>query len=317
MAALKKGERLVVAILIKKEYEEARMSIAELENDQLDLVILSQINAHHFSGRLAGHRTESQKSIRVKEYTNFHYKTHNICLKTFMFLHGVGKKHFHNLMKHYQLNGVNVRKLPWNASTIHDKERAVTFIKNFAEANALPLPGRMPKFYDYNIMLLPTNVSKASVHRDYVKSSEELQQTSDTPVRTFGYREFCRLWSEVVPFIRSMPPADDLCFTCQNNSTLIMKSANQSEDEKTKRLLMAQEHLELAKRQRYYYKDKVAASRSAIDQQPSNKSVTLSYSFDHAQQIHYPSRPQNPGPLYFKTPCKCGLEYVMKVIAHN
>ena len=123
-------------------------------------------------------------------------------------------------------------------------------------------------------MVLPTNVSKASVHRNYVKSSEELQQTSDTPVRTFGYREFCRLWSEVVPFIRSMPPADDLCFTCHNNSTLIMKSANQSEDEKTKRLLMAQEHLYLAKRQRYYYKDKVAASKSAIDQQPSNKSVT-------------------------------------------
>ena len=36
-------------------------------------------------------------------------------------------------------------------------------------------------------------------------------------------------------------------------------------------------------------------------------SVTLSYSFDHAQQIHYPNSPQQPGPLYFKTPCKCGI----------
>ena len=105
-----------------------------------------------------------------------------------MFLHGIGKKRFCTLMKHYQLNGVtvqthgNVRRLPWNASTVHDKQRAVTFIKNFAEANSLPLPGRMPKFHDYNIMLLPTNVSKASVHRAYVKSSEELELTSDTPV---------------------------------------------------------------------------------------------------------------------------------------
>ena len=37
-------------------------------------------------------------------------------------------------MKHYQLNGVtvrthgNFRKLPWNASTLADKERAVTLI---------------------------------------------------------------------------------------------------------------------------------------------------------------------------------------------
>ena len=49
----------------QKEYEDARMSMAELENDQLDLVILSQINAHHFSGRLAGHRTETEKSLTL------------------------------------------------------------------------------------------------------------------------------------------------------------------------------------------------------------------------------------------------------------
>ncbi len=28
---------------------------------------------------------------------------------------------------------------------------------------------------------------------------------------------------------------------------------------------------------------------------------------DHAQQVHYPSRPQEPGTLYFKTPRKCGI----------
>ena len=74
----------------------------------------------------------------------------------------------------------NVRKLPWNASTIEDKERTVTFIKIFAEANSLPLPGRMPKFHDCNIMLHPTDASKTSVHRAYIKSSKELEQKSGT-----------------------------------------------------------------------------------------------------------------------------------------
>lgn len=32
------------------------MQICELESDQLDLVILSQIHAHHFMNKLAGHR---------------------------------------------------------------------------------------------------------------------------------------------------------------------------------------------------------------------------------------------------------------------
>ena len=38
----------------------------------------------------------------------------------------------------------------------------------------------------------------------------------------------------------------------------------------------------------------------------SNQLFTC-YSFDFAQQIHIPSNPQQPGPMYFKTPRKCGV----------
>ena len=298
----------------EEKLAETRMSMAELENDQLDLVILSQINAHHFSGKLFGHRNKEQKARRAKEYTNFFYMGRNICQKMFLFIHGIGMKRFRNLMKHYQLNGVttrthgNVRRLPWNASTVGDKERAIKFIENFAEVNALPLPGRMPKFYDYNVMLLPTSSSKASVYRDYVTASQVLQESSVPTIRVFGYREFCRLWLEVVPYIRVMPPADDLCLVCQNNTTKIMQSANLSEDEKKARLIQHQEHLDTAKKQRQYYREKVASSKSVLKSNQGDKSsVTLSYSFDHAQQVHYPSHPQKPGPLYFKTPRKCAI----------
>ena len=33
----------------------------------------------------------------------------------------------------------------------------------------------------------------------------------------------------------------------------------------------------------------------------------MHYSFDYAQQVHYPTNPQQPGPIYFKTPRKCGI----------
>ena len=39
--------------------------------------------------------------------------------------------------------------------------------------------------------------------------------------------------------------------------------------------------------------------------------LTMHYSFDFAQQIHIPSNPMQPGPIYFKTPCKCGIFGVM------
>ena len=35
--------------------------------------------------------------------------------------------------------------------------------------------------------------------------------------------------------------------------------------------------------------------------------ATIHYSFDYAQQVHIPSNPQQPGPIYFKTPRKCGI----------
>ena len=33
----------------------------------------------------------------------------------------------------------------------------------------------------------------------------------------------------------------------------------------------------------------------------------IHYSFDFAQQVHFPSDPLQPGPIYFKCPRKCGL----------
>lgn len=294
-----------------------RMGMAELETDQLDLVILSQLNAHHYSGELLGHRTEEElrqrTAKRVKDYTSFFYQNKSICMKTFLFIHYIGKKRFRNLLKHYKLNGIaprrhgNIKRHPWHAADISDKERAVNFIKNVAEAHALPLPGRLPKFYDYNIMLLPTHFTKATVHRDYAEATKALVKESDKPFGCFGYREFCRLWLEVVPYIRVLPPADDLCHVCQENNAQILKSINLSEDEKTTRLIAAQQHLECAKVQRNHYRECVKSSKQNIVDAHKLPALTLSYSFDHAQQVHYPSNPQQPGPLYFKTPRKCGI----------
>ncbi len=74
-----------------------------------------------------------------------------------------------------------------------------------------------------------------------------LEDTLKQPVQCYGYREFCRLWSEVVPYIRVMPPAADLCPICQDNVTCLLKSANFSEDEKTKLHAKAQDHLTTAR----------------------------------------------------------------------
>ena len=39
--------------------------------------------------------------------------------------------------------------------------------------------------------------------------------------------------------------------------------------------------------------------------------TTMHSLFDFAQQIHIPSNPMQPGPIYFKTPCKCRIFGIM------
>ena len=44
---------------------------------------------------------------------------------------------------------------------------------------------------------------------------------------------------------------------------------------------------------------------------PCSLNGTKHYSFDFPQQVHIPSNPMQPGPIYFKTPRKCGICGVM------
>ena len=40
---------------------------------------------------------------------------------------------------------------------------------------------------------------------------------------------------------------------------------------------------------------------------PASNPITVHYLFDFAQQVHYPSDPLQPGPIYFLTPRKAAL----------
>lgn len=44
---------------------------------------------------------------------------------------------------------------------------------------------------------------------------------------------------------------------------------------------------------------------------PCSTDGTMHYSFDYAQQVHYPSNPMQSGPIYFKTLRKCRIFGVM------
>lgn len=105
--------------------------------------------------------------------------------------------------------------------------------------------------------------------------------------------------------------------TCQKNTKKISGRANVSEDEKTAAIDEHRAHLCKAKRERDLYNAAVDESKEIVKENPvisllapnlpCSLGGTVHYSHDYAQQVHFPTNPQQPGPIYFKTPRKCGI----------
>ena len=95
----------------------------------------------------------------------------------------------------------------------------VRFILNFAEENAIILPGRIPGFKRDDVKALPSNLSKSAVWRVYKAAVKE----GDRVVASSTFR---KMWSQLLPYVVVCKPASDLCWVCQANNNLIVKQAS-------------------------------------------------------------------------------------------
>ncbi|XP_045551199.1 uncharacterized protein [Salmo salar] len=80
-----------------------------------------------------------------------------------------------------------------------DLQRVVNFINNYAEDNAIVLPGRHPHKH-LGGKLLPPHVTKAAVWHLYKESMTTLE------VRVVGLPSFRNLWGKLLPHISSTAP---------------------------------------------------------------------------------------------------------------
>ena len=167
----------------REHYEISRMQCAELSKAELDLVILGQIAALLKDTTQTGaHRpsAERQRTTMV-----FHHHGVPICRETFLKLHSIGKIWCTKLHNGYKSDLVNYRARPFqeregklsrfglttrvhgncrrkpkHALAIEELKSLVTFLNNYAEKNAILLPGRIPGYKRDTIQLLPSSTTK-------------------------------------------------------------------------------------------------------------------------------------------------------------
>ena len=247
----------------------------------------------------------------------YYYHVQRLCMRTFLFLHCLHRNRFYSLVKHYHKNGLslqvhwNKNQLPSSTSSAETVEQVVKFILNTAEEQALLLPRRVPGFKRIDLKLLPSHLTKHGLWRTYTNIC------IGTGKPSMGYSKFCDLWNQLCPFIVIMRPATDLCWTCQKNNNRIRNTVNLPESDKAEAVRAQEQYLLLATGERNFYnccresKDGIQEYLKVVDfaveRKPYSYDGTVHYSYDYAQQLHFTADPNQPGPIYFKTPRKCAL----------
>lgn len=192
----------------------------------------------------------------------------------------------------------------------------MNFLTNYAEENTVLLPGRIPGFKNDDIRLLSSSETKMNVWRTFKTVCEEMGK------QAVGYTSFTKLWQQFHPDLLIAKPMTDLCLTCQQNISKLLRSANLPDNEKSQCVLAQQEHLNCIQTEREFHRNTCTESKNNLERladkiefdeqhDPCSIHTVIHYSFDFAQQIHIPSNPMQPGPIYFKTPRKCGIFGVM------
>ena len=306
-----------------EEVADARRDFRLLSLEERNSSLLHQLRSFSHVSEF----TQSARAMWQRQRQKFDYRINAdrpVCRDVFLFLHDETVRRLKRLQAHLNEHGTmppihgNVGRTPANACPGESRDLIRTFVANYADSHGLPDPGRDLRKGDGRLrILLPSVMNYASVHRVYDKS---MRRTGGCPV---GYRTFVRTWQQVLPHIVFSDPRTDLCIVCEefkkelNRTAALLDEQKEAQQAKVYRDALA--HLRLAQQERTFYRarTKIAkqhhaklaskARKPRAQVKANSRHMAAHYSWDFAQQLHYPFENQQVGPIYFKTPRRAQL----------
>lgn len=188
----------------------------EFDKKEQDLMILMYLQAHRRlpflqdeCGKAAKRgfsRVMSNSDAEYRRDITYYFAGHVVCRDFFLFIHDIGKRRYVNLLHHYDTKAIvqrvhgNTGKTPnrENVLKVHQIEKAVAFIRAYADKFGIPLPGRMTKLKGSRIIKLPSSDSKSRVYRQYEQATK-LKKGE----RIIGWSAFRKIWKKYVPYIET------------------------------------------------------------------------------------------------------------------
>ena len=138
----------------RDHYTTMRAQASELSWGELNMTIMGQLMALTCYGPHPLNSTRWRHSLkeREKSTTLYHHQGLRICRQTFHFLHGIGVFRVKAIKALLESQGLVPRvhghtgRIPPNALILEDMQNIVKFVMQYAEANAILLPGRVPGY---------------------------------------------------------------------------------------------------------------------------------------------------------------------------
>ena len=309
-------------LFTKSEILDARIQFKSLSKNERNAAVLALLNTFlHHSELAISARTQS-----TRQRQKFDYRINAdrfVCRNAFLVYYGESQQRLTRLKMSIIDGGIqppmhgNKGAIPVNTYPKADRELVKSFILNFADNHGMPDPGRDVRRGKGRLrILLPSVMNYQHVHRAYTDSIEMLQKD---PV---GYRTFLRIWQDGLSYITFNNPKTDLCFTCEKFKKQLNQTAaildEKKEEIQAKIYKEAVNHLRHVKQERLYYKacTKVAQThyknlsdgeKVNLPVKANSRNIMAHYSWDFAQQLHYPFEDQQVGPIYFKIPRRAQL----------
>ncbi len=300
-----------------------RIKFHAMTTDEKNCFILSQLVS--FSRHSTLSYSARTATPRKRQKFEYHVNADRpVCKTVFLFYYGETIDRLKRLQKNFYIRGIelpihgNKGCKPVHACSISERETVKSFIINFSANQGLPDPGRdVRKGKGKLRILLPSVMSYFYAHQVYQACMFESGSKE-----AVGYRTFIRIWQEELPHIVFNNPKTDLCIQCENFKKQINQVAailNEEKEEMQAKLYKeALHHLNHAKKERLYYRahaklanknyQKMLTINEGISPHKANSiDMIMHYSWDFAQQLHYPFEDQQVGPIYFKTPRRAQL----------
>lgn len=143
----------------------------------LDIFILGQIKCMSRTHNKIKTGKCSVEKEHQRQRLIFLLSGNNVCEKLFLAANAIKIKRFKHLLKHYKMYGTiapvhkNFKRTPKNTCTKQNLENVV-FIRNFAEQNALFMPGHLAN-HKIIVKMLPSSDTKQALFLKYKNICEQ------------------------------------------------------------------------------------------------------------------------------------------------